>query len=310
MFEKDLDLFIKSSSKKKKGFTIVELVIVIAVIAILAAVLVPTFSNVVENANASSDKSLVRNINNVLEIKGSLNQLPNDKTELKKVLKEYGINETKNKANNHIIFWSKSQNMFFIWGIKEQEIIFPEYCRGMNLDDFDDEVNMSVNDYTNLIYNTKQIEIPHTGIIAYCKEPKDGWGLYGDGKRIKQAGNFVTVGLIEIDVLSYDSLTVYIKGAVIRSTIRDSYFRMHIFKDSDYNNVTEINNLYIGLTNDYWGFEVSEIAELYFKITFDMDKLIEAATNSEGKIEKVNYALSLYGKSSNLIITHNEIINN
>ena len=39
----------------KKGFTIVELVIVIAVIAILAAVLIPTFSNVVENANRTAD---------------------------------------------------------------------------------------------------------------------------------------------------------------------------------------------------------------------------------------------------------------
>ncbi len=37
----------------KKGFTIVELVIVIAVIAILAAVLIPTFSNVVNKANES-----------------------------------------------------------------------------------------------------------------------------------------------------------------------------------------------------------------------------------------------------------------
>ncbi len=39
----------------KKGFTIVELVIVIAVIAILAAVLIPTFSNVIDNAHKSSD---------------------------------------------------------------------------------------------------------------------------------------------------------------------------------------------------------------------------------------------------------------
>ena len=39
----------------KKGFTLVELVIVIAVIAILAAVLIPTFSNVVEKANQSAD---------------------------------------------------------------------------------------------------------------------------------------------------------------------------------------------------------------------------------------------------------------
>lgn len=38
----------------KKGFTIVELVIVIAVIAILAAVLIPTFSGVVEKANKSA----------------------------------------------------------------------------------------------------------------------------------------------------------------------------------------------------------------------------------------------------------------
>lgn len=40
--------------KNKKGFTLVELVIVIAVIAILAAVLIPTFSNVIEKANESA----------------------------------------------------------------------------------------------------------------------------------------------------------------------------------------------------------------------------------------------------------------
>ena len=38
---------------KKKGFTIVELVIVIAVIAILAAVAIPTFSNVITKAKES-----------------------------------------------------------------------------------------------------------------------------------------------------------------------------------------------------------------------------------------------------------------
>ena len=38
----------------KKGFTIVELLIVIAVIAILSAVLIPTFSGIVEKANKSA----------------------------------------------------------------------------------------------------------------------------------------------------------------------------------------------------------------------------------------------------------------
>ncbi len=40
-------------NNKNKGFTIIELVIVIAVIAILAAVLIPTFSGVVEKAHES-----------------------------------------------------------------------------------------------------------------------------------------------------------------------------------------------------------------------------------------------------------------
>lgn len=47
----------------EKGFTVVELVIVVAVIAILAAVLVPTFSKVVRNAKVSKDVSLFKNVN-------------------------------------------------------------------------------------------------------------------------------------------------------------------------------------------------------------------------------------------------------
>ena len=45
----------------KKGFTIVELVIVIAVIAILAAVLIPTFTGVTERAEANAAMQNARN---------------------------------------------------------------------------------------------------------------------------------------------------------------------------------------------------------------------------------------------------------
>lgn len=45
----------------KKGFTIVELVIVIAVIGILAGVLIPTFSSIVGKANASAAQQTAAN---------------------------------------------------------------------------------------------------------------------------------------------------------------------------------------------------------------------------------------------------------
>lgn len=50
----------------KKGFTIVELVVVIAVIAVLAAVLIPTYKDLVNSAHESKDTQLVRNLNTAL----------------------------------------------------------------------------------------------------------------------------------------------------------------------------------------------------------------------------------------------------
>ena len=54
----------------KKGFTVVELVIVIAIIAILAAVLIPTFAALIQKANVSKDTQLVKNLNTALAIDG------------------------------------------------------------------------------------------------------------------------------------------------------------------------------------------------------------------------------------------------
>ena len=64
------------SRKKRNGFTIVELVIVIAVIAILAAVLIPTFSSLINRANEAADTAMVKNLNTLLVSDEALNGTP------------------------------------------------------------------------------------------------------------------------------------------------------------------------------------------------------------------------------------------
>ena len=56
----------------KKGFTIVELVIVIVIVAILAAVLIPTFIGLIRAANTSADIQLVTNLNKALAMQEAL----------------------------------------------------------------------------------------------------------------------------------------------------------------------------------------------------------------------------------------------
>ena len=79
--------------KNKKGFTIVELVIVIAVIGILTAVMVPTIIHLVGKANKASDEALVSNLNKAVQLRYSeTGKKPETMHETVEGLKEYGYN--------------------------------------------------------------------------------------------------------------------------------------------------------------------------------------------------------------------------
>lgn len=74
-------------NSKRKAFTIVELVIVIAVIAILAAVMIPTFGGVIDSANLSADKQLLSTVNTQLSIYTGLGNKIETEADLWKALK-------------------------------------------------------------------------------------------------------------------------------------------------------------------------------------------------------------------------------
>jgi len=101
---------------KKRGFTIIELVIVVAVIAILSAVLIPTFSAVIKRSRESADQSAVRNMNTVLA--SEVTEKPTSITEVNAILAENGI-----EADNYKPLYA---DRFFFWDASENVIVYTD----------------------------------------------------------------------------------------------------------------------------------------------------------------------------------------
>jgi type IV pilus assembly protein PilA len=57
-----------SKKNKKKGFTLMELIIVLAVMAIIAAIAIPSFNGVRENSKVSSDKQSCETIQRMVKV--------------------------------------------------------------------------------------------------------------------------------------------------------------------------------------------------------------------------------------------------
>ena len=108
----------------RKGFTIVELVIVIAVIAILAAVLIPTFSNLIKKANESADQQVIRNMNTILAT-----YIESDKeiSDVMAYLRSNGYSYEKMVANTkgYHYCYAKSTNQMYLLNEKN-EIVYPK----------------------------------------------------------------------------------------------------------------------------------------------------------------------------------------
>ncbi len=113
---------------KKKGFTIVELVIVIAVIAVLAAVLIPTFANLVEEANKSADQQAVTNMNKLLATEEKSDNIDGV---IEILIKNNYAGDLTTYYRDYSLAWVSAENVIVL--VKDNAIVYPEAYVGKEL---------------------------------------------------------------------------------------------------------------------------------------------------------------------------------
>lgn len=103
---------------RKKGFTIVELMIVIVIIGILIAIIVPSVTSAIESANIASDQSDVKNMNTILQVYCVQNGVDTTKLQAPEV-RAIVSSEQKNYT-----FVPKSSKGIYWYSVNEGKIVY------------------------------------------------------------------------------------------------------------------------------------------------------------------------------------------
>lgn len=101
--------------KERKGFTLVELVIVIAVIAVLSAILIPTFATVIKNANVAKYQASIKSMNMILVERAVLEDNRESYTadEVKQILTDNGF-DLKGTPDGYSIWYDRNVNNVYL----------------------------------------------------------------------------------------------------------------------------------------------------------------------------------------------------
>ena len=165
---------------KRKGFTVVELVIVIAIIAVLAAVLIPTFAGLVRKANISKDTQLVRNLNTAL---ATATEKPKTMHEALQIAADAGylVDKINASATSNEILYDSKNNVFCYYNAtnpSEGSVEYiPESAQGSQINDpkeyyllwkiydKDDDIPAAA-DQKFSVYLADDANVPETGILT------------------------------------------------------------------------------------------------------------------------------------------------
>ena len=258
----------------KKGFTIVELVIVIAVIAILAAVLIPNISKLVRKANESNDVSLAKNMNTLLTMDEAENGKATNMYDVLIALENGGFKlSTLNprasgnvfawdKANNQIVYLSKDKILFQAKEVKNKGDL---YITTRDADTFETFPGYSfylVQDLTADVTlsegsNLDTGEFTLTGTVS-CKTGEDvdiRGKIKGTLTVDSTAGKITNYSIVEnVEIVNTASTSYHEKGQVQKFTINDSLKGKVVFENSAYVKTLEQKNTKTGSQVENKGF--------------------------------------------------------
>ena len=137
------------NKKTKKGFTLVELLVVITILAVLATVSVIGYRNFTKKAQISNDTSLVAQLNLALKANEATDGKPENPTEVLEIMEENGFNVEKltPTTSKYNIVWNQEANEFALLN-EENGVVYgsatDDYRTWKFLDQYEADSNYSI----------------------------------------------------------------------------------------------------------------------------------------------------------------------
>lgn len=281
-------------ASKKRGFTIIELVIVIAVIAILAAVLIPTFANIIQKANVANDVALARNMNTILIADEATNGRSTDMYDVLIALEQGGfkLENLNPRADGNVFAWDKANNQIVYLEKGSAKPIFQAKEIGNNKGD--------------LYITTRKAEVfaDYPGYSYYFASDISGDITLDEGSCL-DTGEFALNGNVSVKT----NKDVEIHGTINGTITVNS-------ESGKITNYSVVNNVVIVNTASTSYHERGHVAAMEIqnsltgKVVLENDAYVEKLTNNKtsGTVESKGYVKAVEGSDTSVTANPSEYV--